>query len=231
MNIDTSIRSPNASSRGKHQISMIVLHATAGSARSALAWLTNPAAKVSAHFVIDKAGRVFQLVSDELAAWHAGRAAWRGQTAINEVSLGIELENANTGRDPYPPEQLAALAALCREKIHLYAIRPENVVRHLDVAVPHGRKSDPAGFDWAGFRARVFDQAEPSAPYRAISAAWIRDSPTGGAHTGDLVMGQEVQVVALVPGDLMVRPIGISNQWARLADGAGYVWAKSLREA
>ncbi|MEN9934992.1 MAG: hypothetical protein RLZZ387_1571 [Chloroflexota bacterium] len=162
MLIDTSVRSPNHSSRGDRTISMIVIHATAGSVRSALAWLTNPAARVSAHFVIDKSGRIFQLVSDDRAAWHAGRAAWRGETAINELSLGIELENANNGRDPYPEEQLNALIELVQEKIERYSIPPDNVVRHLDVAVPRGRKSDPAGFDWAGFRTRLFTQEQPS---------------------------------------------------------------------
>ena len=112
MLIDTTIRSPNNAPRGNHTISMIVLHATAGSARSALAWLTNPAARVSAHYLIDKGGHIYQLVPDELVAWHAGRASWRGQSAINEISLGIELENANNGRDPYPQAQLDALVEL-----------------------------------------------------------------------------------------------------------------------
>lgn len=89
MEIDTSIASSNRERR-RVGIDMLVIHATAGSARSALAWLTNPAAKVSAHFVIDKTGRIYQLVPDELAAWHAGRAAWRGATDINAISLGIK---------------------------------------------------------------------------------------------------------------------------------------------
>ncbi|MFO7169427.1 MAG: N-acetylmuramoyl-L-alanine amidase [Chloroflexota bacterium] len=166
MLIDTTIRSPNNAPRGNHTISMIVLHATAGSARSALAWLTNPAARVSAHYLIDKGGHIYQLVPDELVAWHAGRASWRGQSAINEISLGIELENANNGRDPYPQAQLDALVELTREKVQRYRIPPENVVRHLDVAVPRGRKNDPAGFDWPKFRALVFEQLPPPPPER-----------------------------------------------------------------
>lgn len=232
MEIDRSYTSPNNSPRGKHSITMLVIHATAGSARSSLAWLTNPAAKVSAHFVIDKAGKVYQLVPDDLAAWHAGRASWRGTTAVNECSLGIELENSDSGRDPYPPAQLDALQALCREKIAQYGIPMENVVRHLDVAVPRGRKSDPAGFDWAGFRAKLVGVPEPSAPYRAISAGtWVRDSPTNGKHVRDLAKGEAVRVVAIVTGDLLVRPIGISNKWAKLAgDDHQYVWLLQLQE-
>lgn len=140
---------------------MIVLHATVGSARSALAWLTNPAARVSAHYLIDKTGRVYQLVADEEAAWHAGRAEWKGQTAINEISLGIELENANDGRDPYPAPQITAVLSLLREKVERYKIAPDMVTRHLDVAIPRKRKSDPAGFPWAELISQLFPDLPP----------------------------------------------------------------------
>src|SRR5689334_5602184 len=99
MFIDSTLRSSNYGSRSNHDISMIVLHATVGSAASALAWLTNPAARVSAHYVIEKSGHIHQPVADKYAAWHAGRASWHGQTAINECSIGIELVNDNSGRD------------------------------------------------------------------------------------------------------------------------------------
>jgi hypothetical protein len=161
MFVDRSIRSPNHVPRGDRSIQMIVLHATAGSARGALAWLTNPAAKVSAHYLIDKTGHIYQLVSDEEVAWHAGRAHWRGETAINEISIGIELENANNGNDPYPPEQIDALLELTRDKVERYRIRPDMIARHLDVALPKGRKSDPAGFPWAAFMGQLFPQNPP----------------------------------------------------------------------
>jgi N-acetylmuramoyl-L-alanine amidase len=159
--IDQAIRSPNYGLRAGQSISMIVLHATVGSARSALAWLTNPAARVSAHYLIDKSGHIYQLVADEYCAWHAGRASWHGQTAINEMSLGIELENANDGRDVYPPEQISALQQLTQAKVAQYRIAPDMIVRHLDIAVPRGRKTDPAGFPWAEFIGRLFPQVTP----------------------------------------------------------------------
>jgi N-acetylmuramoyl-L-alanine amidase len=154
---------------------MIVLHATVGSARSALAWLTNPAARVSSNYLIEKSGHIYQLVPDEYAAWHAGRASWHGETAVNELSLGIELENANNGRDPYPPEQLDALLELAHEKVAQYQIAPDMVTRHLDVAVPHGRKSDPAGFPWTEFMGQLFSQAAPP-PQRPPRPEPPRDS-------------------------------------------------------
>jgi hypothetical protein len=89
-------------------------------------------------------------------AWHAGRARWGDVTAINQISIGIELENANTGRDSYPPEQIDALLELAAEKVEKYHIAPEMVVRHCDIAVPKGRKTDPAGFPWSEFISRLF---------------------------------------------------------------------------
>jgi N-acetylmuramoyl-L-alanine amidase len=159
--IDQAIRSPNYSPRGGQSISMIVLHATVGSARSALAWLTNPTARVSAHYLIDKSGHIYQLVADEYCAWHAGKASWHGQSSINEISLGIELENANDGHDIYPPEQIDALRQLTLAKVAQYHIPPDMIVRHLDIAVPRGRKTDPAGFPWAEFIASVFPHVTP----------------------------------------------------------------------
>lgn len=160
--INRTFNSPNHSARSGHTITMLVLHATAGTARSALAWLTNKAARVSAHYLIDKQGQVYQLVDDDRAAWHAGRSSWRGQEAINERSIGIEIENANDGRDPYPAVQLEALVQLAKDKIQQYHIAADMVVRHADIALPRGRKTDPAGFAWANFLRQLFPQAAPA---------------------------------------------------------------------
>jgi N-acetylmuramoyl-L-alanine amidase len=178
MNLDLSYRSPNFGSRGGKPIRMVVLHATVGSARSALAWLTNPAARVSAHYVVDKTGKVYQLVEDQYAAWHAGRAEWRGETAVNEISLGIELENANNGRDPYPDAQINALQQLIQTKVESFQIEPGMVTRHLDVALPRGRKSDPAGFPWIPFIDRIFpDTTTPDdLPPRPMPPALLQDA-------------------------------------------------------
>jgi N-acetylmuramoyl-L-alanine amidase len=180
--LDLSIRSPNHSSRRSHQITMLVIHATAGSARGALAWLTSPLSRVSAHYLITKGGQMFQLVPEERAAWHAGRASWQGETAINECSIGIELENANDGRDPYPREQIDALLALAAEKVKEYHIAPQMVVRHCDIAVPKGRKTDPAGFPWAEFVSRLFPGSTGSPPEHPPYPAPQRTAEAALAH-------------------------------------------------
>ena len=71
------------------------MHYTAGtSAKGSVEWLSNPAARASAHLVIGRDGEVVQLVAFNKKAWHAGRSEWDGRRGVNEFSIGIELDNA-----------------------------------------------------------------------------------------------------------------------------------------
>lgn len=212
--------SPNHSSRNGTPISMIVLHATVGSYASALAWLRNPQPdhpddRVSTHYLIRKDGHIAQLVADDQAAWHAGRSAWRGRNSqtIQECSLGVELENANDGHDPYPAVQLSAARLLCREKIAAYHIIRADVVRHLDIATPKGRKTDPAGFPWPAFADSLYIVAPAPAPPAGI-AYDVLGLPVYQRtdRTGDL-WGY------LLPGEHVL----IDDALGHLADGRGWI--------
>ncbi len=131
-------------------IDMLVLHYTGmPSLQAALARLTDPAAEVSAHYLIDEDGTCYALVAEAARAWHAGRAAWRGQSAINARSIGIELVNPGHefGYRPFPEAQMAALIPLAKAILTRHPIPPGNVVGHADIA-PR-RKEDPGElFDW-----------------------------------------------------------------------------------
>lgn len=134
---------------------VVVIHATGGT--NSLAWLsTDPASAVSSHILISKTGLVHRIVEDTGVAWHAGVSSWArygtaGQRSVNDVSLGVELENLNTGNDPYPEVQLIALARLVYRWIVHYGWLPQ--VGHATIAP--GRKTDPAGFPWARYRQLV----------------------------------------------------------------------------
>ena len=87
------VASPNRST-GTIVPRFLVMHFTAGaSASSSISWLTNPAARASAHLVIARDGTVTQLVPFNRKAWHAGRSRWAGLTGLNAHSIGIELDN------------------------------------------------------------------------------------------------------------------------------------------
>lgn len=146
--------SPNYRRTPGRVISCVVLHATATPGlASPLAWLCDPASKVSAHYLIDRDGTVYQLVHEEDVAWHAGVSSWQGRDNVNAFSVGIELVNANTGFDPYSEPQQAACAQLVRAICAERGIAPYDVVRHADVAP--GRKNDPLGLDMDEFRRRL----------------------------------------------------------------------------
>jgi N-acetylmuramoyl-L-alanine amidase len=73
----------------------IIIHYTAGtSGESAANWLANRDSKVSAHVVIDRSGKIYQIMPFTKVAWHAGQSAYGGRTGFNEFSIGIELDNA-----------------------------------------------------------------------------------------------------------------------------------------
>lgn len=145
------MKSPNFNDRPEGMpLDMLVIHYTGmRSAEAALERMCDPAAEVSAHYMIDEAGRVFPLVEEEKRAWHAGLASWRGESAVNSRSIGIELVNPGHefGYRPFPEAQMAALIDLAEGILSRWPIPARNVVGHSDVA-PR-RKQDPGElFDW-----------------------------------------------------------------------------------
>lgn len=129
---------------------MVVIHYTGMvSATAALARLSDPAAEVSAHYLIAEGGTIWRLVPEEMRAWHAGEASWGGVSDVNSHSIGIEL--ANPGPDarhpPFAEPQMRALEGLLAEVMDRHSIPPERVVGHACVAP--ARKADPGSkFDW-----------------------------------------------------------------------------------
>jgi N-acetylmuramoyl-L-alanine amidase len=141
--------SPNQNAR-PGGVDMLILHYTGmKTAAEALARLCDPAAEVSAHYMIDEDGTIYALVPEHRRAWHAGVSYWRGRENLNDVSIGIEIVNPGHewGYRPFPERQIDALAELCRAILSRHPIPPENVVGHSDVAPD--RKQDPGElFPW-----------------------------------------------------------------------------------
>ena len=142
--------SPNFSERTR-PVNMIVLHYTACEMASALATLRNPHADapVSAHYLVDRNGRIFRLVDESKRAWHAGPGLWNGCDDVNSASIGIEIVNkgrdAQGRREAYPDAQIEAVIKLCRDIQSRHDIRW--VIGHSDMGL--GRKEDPGEhFPW-----------------------------------------------------------------------------------
>jgi N-acetylmuramoyl-L-alanine amidase len=115
----------------------------------ALSRLIDPASEVSAHYLVWEDGRIDQLVGERDRAWHAGRAVWKSETDLNSASFGVEIVNPghDGGLPPFPDAQIEAVTALCADLCSRWAIRPERVLAHSDVAPT--RKRDPGEvFPW-----------------------------------------------------------------------------------
>lgn len=144
---DGGAHSPNCGPRrGGVRPDMVVLHYTAmANCAAARARLCDPAAEVSAHYLIAASGTIDALVPEGLRAWHAGVGAWGAVSDVNSRSIGIEMDNP--GDRPFPAVQMAALERLLRGILARWRIPPERVIGHSDMAPE--RKSDPgARFDW-----------------------------------------------------------------------------------
>ena len=131
-------------------IDMVVIHYTGmRSANEAIDRLCDPHKSVSAHYVVHEDGSILQLVEEDLRAWHAGDAFWRGNKDINARSIGIEMVNPGHefGLEPFSDKQMAALEILVLDILKRYPVPGRNIVGHSDVA-PR-RKEDPGElFDW-----------------------------------------------------------------------------------
>ncbi len=141
--------SPNFNDR-KLPVSMAVLHYTGmETAEAAIARLADPAAEVSAHYVVLEDGQVIRMVDEAKRAWHPGRAFWRGITDVNSASIGIEIVNPGHefGYRPFPDAQIDAVIELLGGIVARHNITRGNVVGHSDVAP--ARKEDPGElFPW-----------------------------------------------------------------------------------
>lgn len=164
--IATWVPSPNYDIRRPQ---LIVVHFTEQeSVRQSLHTLRtrNSGGRVSAHYLVGEDGRIYQLVSDEHRAWHAGAGSWGTIHDLNSASIGIEIDN--DGREPYTGAQVEALIRLLEDLTTRHRIPKTAVIGHSDLAP--GRKVDPGPlFPWkrlheAGFGIWPDPDAPPPPP-------------------------------------------------------------------
>ena len=154
-----AVDTTHVSQSQNERVRYLVLHYTVLDDDNSLKALTT--GNASAHYLAVTAPSTYhnlpvalQLVPEEKRAWHAGVSEWANRTHLNDTSIGIEIVNPGfiegpTGRlwFPYTEAQLALVKHLAADLIKRYAIEPQNVVGHSDIAPL--RKSDPGMlFPW-----------------------------------------------------------------------------------
>ena len=72
--------SPNHSKnvRRKREIKFVILHYTGMQSEiESIKKLKDPKFKVSCHYLINRRGKIIQMVEDKYVAWHAGKSKWK----------------------------------------------------------------------------------------------------------------------------------------------------------
>ncbi|GAB3203389.1 N-acetylmuramoyl-L-alanine amidase [Pontibacter aydingkolensis] len=124
---------------------VIIHHTAQNSTAQTLKTFTTPATQVSAHYVIGRDGKVYQMLNDYLRAWHGGASRWGNNTDINSSSIGIELDN--NGAEPFAEPQINSLIGVLEMLKKKHAIPAANFIGHSDIAPT--RKVDPnPTFPW-----------------------------------------------------------------------------------
>ena len=102
--------------------------------------------KVSSHLLVRRDGEVVQYVPFHKRAWHAGDSCFRGRSACNDFSIGIELEGQDD--EPYTDTQYEVLAEVVRVLVDAYpGLSANSLAGHCDISPQ--RKTDPGpAFDW-----------------------------------------------------------------------------------
>lgn len=217
--------SQNHDARPANLIDTLVLHYTGmKTATEAIERLCDPAAEVSAHYVVEEDGTIWSLVPEELRAWHAGQSYWRGRTGLNDVSIGIEIINPGHewGYRDFPPSQMESVIKLCQGIVRRHPIPPFNVVAHSDIA-PR-RKLDPGerfswsslaqsgiglwpghgsapALDWQDTLAMIgYETDDPRASLLAFQRHWSPDTLTGRADQACLMRLRDVAASFLSAG-------------------------------
>ncbi len=148
------IQSPNHSSRNGARIDKIVVHCTESSLAGTIQeFQKSDGRQVSAHYVIDRNGDIYQMVSDSDRSNHCMGA--------NQNSIGIEHVGSET--DSLTAQQAAASAALIRWLLEQYHIPRTNIFGH-DFAPGYSRPGGTSCPD------RLFGAVHS----QATIAAWVQ---------------------------------------------------------
>jgi beta-lactamase class A len=128
-------------------VSALILHHTSQATdEECIALFEKPESRVSSHFLVGKGGRLYQFVSLEHRAWHAGPSLLHGRMALNRTSVGVEI-TGDGNLVPFTPAQLETVVRLVGVLTAMFDIPAPWIAGHQRIAPD--RKDDPGAlFPW-----------------------------------------------------------------------------------
>jgi hypothetical protein len=140
----------------------------------------------SYHYLIDRFGRVYRIVEETDAAYHAGFSVWgddRGlYVNLNDSFIGVAFEGTSGKPDDVTGAQLSAAKALTELLVSRYNIRPEDCVTHAQVSVNPSNMVLANHKDWA----RAFPFGAMNLPDNYRLPVWAVEA-FGFTHDEDLL--------------------------------------------
>lgn len=155
LKINTTYTATSQDSR----VQFLIIHFTTVNLPSSLKTLTQ--GPVSSHYLVSERqgsvpATVYQLVDENRRAYHAGVSSWKGATALNASSIGIEIVNLGGQKaanglglnfQDFQAEQIDRVVELVKQIVVRHQIKPERILGHSDIAPT--RKNDPGPkFPW-----------------------------------------------------------------------------------
>lgn len=174
----------NFATGNRTKIDHIVIHDTEGSYAGTISWFKDPAAKVSAHYVIKSStGAITQMVKEKDVAWH--------DACFNTTTVGIEHEGYAAKPELWFTEAMYIESA----KLTAYLADKYSVPKERGFIVGHGEApdcsdhTDPGpGWNWAHYMDLVKTGGAPT----LLASDVTIDAPTA------LVSGETATVTITV---------------------------------
>jgi len=135
--------------KGGNSKQLIVVHHTGSSPKTTMQNIINFFKKpdyISVHYVVGRteADGIAQMVEEDNQAFHAGVSGWGELSDLNRHSIGIEVLSDGI---TFTEWQIQAATWLLKDIMARNGISPLKVLRHADIALPAGRKTD-IGFNF-----------------------------------------------------------------------------------
>ena len=202
-------------------ITTIVIHVTQGSYAGTISWFKDPAAQVSAHYVVRSSdGQITQMVAEKDTAWHARSA--------NPYSIGIEHEGFIDQPSWFTDAMYRSSAALTANIADRRGIPKDrnHIKGHSEM--PGNDHTDPGpNWNW-DYYMQLVNGGDPNPPEYNFTT-WgngvnVRSAPKLSASVVTTLPGPtQVFVECQVQGDTVTANGYTNNWWSKLRDQGGYM--------
>ncbi|MFD3405910.1 N-acetylmuramoyl-L-alanine amidase [Kribbella sp. NPDC058693] len=202
-------------------ITTIVIHVTQGSYAGTISWFKDPAAQVSAHYVVRSSdGQITQMVAEKDTAWHARSA--------NPFAIGIEHEGFIDQPSWFTDAMYRSSAALTANIADRRGIPKDrnHIKGHSEM--PGNDHTDPGpNWNW-DYYMQLVNGGDPNPPQYNFTTYGNGVNVRSGPHLADSVVTTlpgptQVFVECQIQGDTVTANGYTNNWWSKLRDQGGYM--------